>query len=114
MNASRNAVEVAREQQARVVRHRGRQVERREDRDAADPDGLARASTARSCRRRRPPRSTMTDPASSSCTMSAVMSRGAKTPPMSAVVMTTSHLGAFARRAARAWRAWSSSDSSLA
>ena len=54
--------QVAREEQAGVRRHGRGQVERRDDRHAALDDRLARASRARSCRRRRRARSTMTEP----------------------------------------------------
>ena len=55
----------------------------------------------------------MTAPGFIALTMSAVMSRGANTPPMSAVVTTTSDCATWAARISR-WRALSSSDSSLA
>ena len=81
--------EVAREEQARVERHRGRQVERRHDRDAA----TRTVSPGRDSSQLPPPsaaRSTITAPGFIDRTMSAVTSLGANTPPMSAVVTTTS------------------------
>ena len=55
----------------------------------------------------------MTVPGRIERTMSAVISLGANTPPMSAVVTTTSDWATWAARISR-WRALSSSDSSLA
>ena len=58
-------------------------------------------------------RSTMTEPGCMLRTMSAVMSLGANTPPMSAVVITTSDWAHCAASSSRC-RALSASDSSLA
>ena len=90
----------------------GREVERRQDRDAAP----ATVSPGRDSSQLPPPsaaRSTMTAPGFIDRTISAVMSLGANTPPISAVVITTSDCAHCAARSSR-WRAWSSSDSSLA
>ena len=83
--------DVAGVQLAGVLGHGRRQVQRRGDRDVVPDDGLARARSARSCRRLhrrgRPPRC----PASFPRTASAVTSRGAGRPGTSAVVITTSN-----------------------